>query len=273
MRACHVRKTSDQGRPYKGFTTTVIVAPTALNKEVEVVVEQDVFIEVDESKDEKKETDEQDDSKKDNVDEGGGEDEWEIFGSLNQFLPNYILSKECFTTSPYSNIATYILLQPALQLFDIKPKDQALYQDKNSGSNSFEVEETDIGAGCAYRRICASSEEDELESKLLHPLSSSSSSSSSSPNLMDTGDSQDAKQTPADMTAFVQNLLQQMQSRFQTINVFLDTNALDDMGTRINELEQSINDLRAEMGVESSPSPAAPEKPKEEELKKEEGSD
>ncbi|WJX13715.1 hypothetical protein P8452_04074 [Trifolium repens] len=107
---------------------------------------------------------------------------------------------------------------------------------------------------------------------------------------MDTGDSQDAKQTPADMTAFVQNLLQQMQSRFQTMsdsivtknilfgmlsifNVFLDTNALDDMGTRINELEQSINDLRAEMGVESSPSPAAPEKPKEEELKKEEGSD
>ncbi|MCI26409.1 heat shock factor-binding protein 1-like [Trifolium medium] len=45
------------------------------------------------------------------------------------------------------------------------------------------------------------------------------------------------------------------------------------MGTRINELEQSINDLRAEMGVESSPSPAAAEKPKEEELKKEEGSD
>ncbi|GAU39551.1 hypothetical protein TSUD_38040 [Trifolium subterraneum] len=106
--------------------------------------------------------------------------------------------------------------------------------------------------------------------------------------VRDTGDSQDAK-SPADMTAFVQNLLQQMQSRFQTMsdsivtknilfgvisifNVFLDTNALDDMGTRINELEQSINDLRAEMGVESSPSPAA-EKPKEEELKKEEGSD
>ncbi|PNY08817.1 bifunctional purine biosynthesis protein purH [Trifolium pratense] len=36
------------------------------------------------------------------------------------------------------------------------------------------------------------------------------------------------------------------------------------MGSRITELEQSINDLRAEMGVESSPSPAKP---------KEEGSD
>jgi hypothetical protein len=79
----------------------------------------------------------------------------------------FIIATECFTTSQYSNIATYILLQPALQLFDIKPKDEALYQDKISGSNSFEVEETDIGAGCAYRRIFASSEEDELESKLV----------------------------------------------------------------------------------------------------------
>ncbi|RDY00456.1 hypothetical protein CR513_16364 [Mucuna pruriens] len=46
------------------------------------------------------------------------------------------------------------------------------------------------------------------------------------------------------MTAFVQNLLQQM-------------------------LEQSINDLRSEMGVECSPSPVAAAKPSEE--AKEEG--
>ncbi|KAK7392331.1 hypothetical protein VNO78_20765 [Psophocarpus tetragonolobus] len=104
-------------------------------------------------------------------------------------------------------------------------------------------------------------------------------------HLMDGHDSQDPKQSPADMTAFVQNLLQQMQNRFQTMsdsivtknilltcqvhklwrkkNVFLDFNALDDMGNRINELEQSINDLRAEMGVESSPSPVSPAKPTE----------
>ncbi|KAJ1402343.1 hypothetical protein SESBI_28035 [Sesbania bispinosa] len=56
------------------------------------------------------------------------------------------------------------------------------------------------------------------------------------------------------------------------MNVFLDVNALDDMGNRINELEQSINDLRAEMGVEGSPSPVAAVKPKEEESTKEEGS-
>ncbi|CAN6988454.1 unnamed protein product [Brassica rapa subsp. trilocularis] len=82
-------------------------------------------------------------------------------------------------------------------------------------------------------------------------------------------DSEDAtKQSTADMTAFVQNLLQQMQSRFQTMSDSIITKnilsffiinsiySLDDMGGRINELEQSINDLRAEMGVEGTP-PAA----------------
>uniref|UniRef100_A0A6N2K1I9 Uncharacterized protein n=1 Tax=Salix viminalis TaxID=40686 RepID=A0A6N2K1I9_SALVM len=43
---------------------------------------------------------------------------------------------------------------------------------------------------------------------------------------------------------------------------FLDCNALDDMGTRIDELEQSIDDLRSEMGLEGSPSPSVPPKAK-----------
>ncbi|XP_017416287.1 heat shock factor-binding protein isoform X1 [Vigna angularis] len=103
---------------------------------------------------------------------------------------------------------------------------------------------------------------------------------------MDGHDSEDPKQSTADMTAFVQNLLQQMQIRFQTMSDSIITknilfilmiilNALDEMGNRINELEESINDLRAEMGVESTPSPVAPvarAKPKEEESNKEEGS-
>ncbi|KAF8051576.1 hypothetical protein N665_1699s0005 [Sinapis alba] len=72
---------------------------------------------------------------------------------------------------------------------------------------------------------------------------------------MDGHDSEDSKQSTADMTAFVQNLLQQMQSRFQTMSDSIITK-IDDMGGRINELEQSINDLRAEMGVEGTP-PAA----------------
>ncbi|XP_047328190.1 heat shock factor-binding protein-like [Impatiens glandulifera] len=69
----------------------------------------------------------------------------------------------------------------------------------------------------------------------------------------------DPKQSTADMTAFVQNLLQQMQARFQTMSESIVTK-IDEMGARINELEQSINDLRTEMGAEASPSPLAPGK-------------
>ncbi|KAI4301389.1 hypothetical protein L6164_034672 [Bauhinia variegata] len=88
---------------------------------------------------------------------------------------------------------------------------------------------------------------------------------------MDGHDSEDPKQSTADMTAFVQNLLQQMQTRFQTMSDNIVTK-IDDMGERITELEQSINDLKAEMGVESSPSPVAPSKAKQDESNKEEGS-
>ncbi|KAL0727808.1 hypothetical protein Bca4012_023901 [Brassica carinata] len=75
---------------------------------------------------------------------------------------------------------------------------------------------------------------------------------------MDGHDSEDTKQSTADMTAFVQNLLQQMQSRFETMSDSIITK-IDDMGGRINELEQSINDLRAEMGVEGTPSKSGDE--------------
>ncbi|XP_058742472.1 heat shock factor-binding protein-like [Vicia villosa] len=88
---------------------------------------------------------------------------------------------------------------------------------------------------------------------------------------MDSHDSQDGKQSPADMTAFVQNLLQQMQGRFQTMSDSIITK-IDDMGSRIEELEQSINELRAEIGVELSQLQGTPEKPKEDESNKEEGS-
>ncbi|XP_058000954.1 heat shock factor-binding protein [Hevea brasiliensis] len=80
---------------------------------------------------------------------------------------------------------------------------------------------------------------------------------------MDGHDAEDPKQSTADMTAFVQNLLQQMQSRFQAMSDSIVTK-IDEMGSRIDELERSINDLRSEMGVEGSPSPSAPPKEKEE---------
>ncbi|KAL6343736.1 hypothetical protein AAG906_027506 [Vitis piasezkii] len=83
---------------------------------------------------------------------------------------------------------------------------------------------------------------------------------------MDGQDSDDPKQSTADMTAFVQNLLQQMQSRFQAMSDSIVTK-IDEMGSRIDELEQSINDLRTEMGVEGSPSSSGAPRPKPEESK------
>nr|GLL41332.1 polygalacturonase inhibitor-like [Ipomoea trifida] len=47
------------------------------------------------------------------------------------------------------------------------------------------------------------------------------------------------------------------------INFALDNVALDEMGNRIDELEQSINDLRSEMGQDGSPSPSVALKSKE----------
>ncbi|CAA2983185.1 heat shock factor-binding 1-like [Olea europaea subsp. europaea] len=75
---------------------------------------------------------------------------------------------------------------------------------------------------------------------------------------MDGQDNENPKQSTADMTVFVQNLLQQMQTRFQAMSEsIICKNILFKMGNRIDELEQSINDLRAEMGQEGSPSPSA----------------
>ncbi|KAG2263836.1 hypothetical protein Bca52824_070915 [Brassica carinata] len=71
---------------------------------------------------------------------------------------------------------------------------------------------------------------------------------------MDGHDSEDTKQSTADMTAFVQNLLQQMVGFLILTSLGLGITA--SIG-RINELEQSINDLRAEMGVEGTPPPAS----------------
>lgn len=50
----------------------------------------------------------------------------------------------------------------------------------------------------------------------------------------------------------------------------LNCKILDEMGSRISELEESINDLRTEMGAEGSPSPLAT-KQKPDEAKPEEG--
>ncbi|KNA16521.1 hypothetical protein SOVF_088400 [Spinacia oleracea] len=85
---------------------------------------------------------------------------------------------------------------------------------------------------------------------------------------MDGHDSDEPKQNTTDMAAFVQNLLQQMQTRFQAMSESIVTK-IDDMGNRIDELEQSIKDLKTEMGPEESPSPVAPSKPKPDDSKPE----
>lgn len=54
-------------------------------------------------------------------------------------------------------------------------------------------------------------------------------------------------QKTADLTAFVQNLLQQMQCRFQTMSDSIILK-IDEMGSRIDDLERSIGELVKETG-------------------------
>jgi len=55
-----------------------------------------------------------------------------------------------------------------------------------------------------------------------------------------------------DLTLFVQNLLKEMQGRFQTMSDGI-INRIDDMGTRIDELEKSLNTLMNEAMVDEDP--------------------
>ncbi|XP_058076327.1 heat shock factor-binding protein-like [Magnolia sinica] len=72
-------------------------------------------------------------------------------------------------------------------------------------------------------------------------------------------ESDNPKQSTADMTDYVQSLLQQMQSKFQAMSDSI-VSEINEMGSRIGELVKSINDLKAEMGTEGSPSPMVPSK-------------
>uniref|UniRef100_A0A3Q7F043 t-SNARE coiled-coil homology domain-containing protein n=1 Tax=Solanum lycopersicum TaxID=4081 RepID=A0A3Q7F043_SOLLC len=71
--------------------------------------------------------------------------------------------------------------------------------------------------------------------------------------VRDGHDADNTKQSTADMTVFVSTEFASTNDQFGV----LDNAALDDMGNRIDELEQSINDLRIEMGQEGSSSPSA----------------
>ncbi|KAF8688750.1 hypothetical protein HU200_042229 [Digitaria exilis] len=62
-------------------------------------------------------------------------------------------------------------------------------------------------------------------------------------NMQTNMDSEPSSQNPTDMTAFV--------SSDSDMHCAKPPGADDEMGTKIDELEQSINDLKAEMGTEA----------------------
>ncbi|KAK4737789.1 hypothetical protein R3W88_001486 [Solanum pinnatisectum] len=104
---------------------------------------------------------------------------------------------------------------------------------------------------------------------------------------MDGHDADNTKQSTADMTVFLRLFTRAMLCMTSQINTSrllanfsyfvsalagtesastngesISLHQLDDMGNRIDELEQSINDLRIEMGQEGSSSPSATVKSK-----------
>jgi heat shock factor-binding protein 1 len=58
-----------------------------------------------------------------------------------------------------------------------------------------------------------------------------------------------APQGTQELTVFVQNLLQQMQTRFQEMSDAI-INRIDEMGGRIDDLEKSIAELMQQAGIE-----------------------
>ena len=56
----------------------------------------------------------------------------------------------------------------------------------------------------------------------------------------------------AELTNYIQSMLQQMQDRFQTMSDQI-ISRIDDMGARIDDLEHNINDLMSQAGQTGPP--------------------
>eukprot|EP00195_Chlamydomonas_chlamydogama_P007227 CAMPEP_0202900656 /NCGR_PEP_ID=MMETSP1392-20130828/11966_1 /ASSEMBLY_ACC=CAM_ASM_000868 /TAXON_ID=225041 /ORGANISM="Chlamydomonas chlamydogama, Strain SAG 11-48b" /LENGTH=75 /DNA_ID=CAMNT_0049587093 /DNA_START=176 /DNA_END=403 /DNA_ORIENTATION=+ len=65
-----------------------------------------------------------------------------------------------------------------------------------------------------------------------------------------------AEQAPAELTTFVQGLLQQMQTRFQKLSDNIIAK-VDEMGVRLDDLEKSIGEIMEQAGDEKANSSAA----------------
>jgi len=61
------------------------------------------------------------------------------------------------------------------------------------------------------------------------------------------GQPQQDPKNVADLTNYIQSMLQQMQDRFQTMSDQIITR-IDDMSARIDDLEHNINDLMSQAG-------------------------
>lgn len=65
-----------------------------------------------------------------------------------------------------------------------------------------------------------------------------------------------APQGSQELTTFVQNLLQQMQTRFEEMSGNI-INRIDEMAVRIDDLERSISELMQQAGAEEGDSAGA----------------
>merc|ERR1719410_3060198 len=86
---------------------------------------------------------------------------------------------------------------------------------------------------------------------------------SESVHRMSAADTDGAVMDAEDLTDFVQNLLQQMHSRFQGMSDSI-IGRLDEMGDRLNDLERSIEDLMTQCEVDEAGAGEADENNEEE---------
>ena len=59
----------------------------------------------------------------------------------------------------------------------------------------------------------------------------------------------DVPDNAQDLTIFVQNLLEQMQQRFNQMSTTI-IGRIDEMGSRVDDLEKSISDLMQQAGID-----------------------
>jgi len=70
----------------------------------------------------------------------------------------------------------------------------------------------------------------------------------------DGGGKESVPENAQDLTIFVQNLLEQMQNRFNQMSSSI-IGRIDEMGNRIDDLEKSISELMSQAGIDAEKMP------------------